>query len=299
MWPYTVNAVFNPGATIGPDGETLLLVRVEDRTGLSHLTIARSANGFDNWEIDPKPTLEPQTTVSEEIWGIEDPRITAIGDEFLIAYTGVSHRGPQVCLISTSDFESFRRLPPVTPPEDKDAALFPTPFGGRYALIHRPVSPWAREGAHIWLSFSPDLIHWGDHRVVVESRRTGHWDREKVGLGPPPLRTDQGWLLLFHGVRVTAAGALYRAGLALLDLEDPTVLLARSDEWVFGPEADYERTGDVPGVVFPTGWIEDGEGNLRIYYGAADSCVALATAKVDELVRFTFSHSMAPADIVR
>jgi predicted GH43/DUF377 family glycosyl hydrolase len=291
-WPYTVNAVFNPGATIGPDGETVLLVRVEDRSGLSHFTVARSQDGFTGWRVDSWPTLERRANRYEEACGIEDPRITKIGEDYLIAYTGLSPGGPLVCLCSTRDFRAFQGGAIVSTPEDKDGALFPETFDGRYAILHRPVSPYARGDAHIWISFSPDLRHWGDHQVLIESRRAGQWDREKVGVGPPPLPTDDGWLVLFHGVKVTAAGSLYRAGIALLDLENPTRVLARSDEWVLGPEASYERTGDVPGVVFPTGWIADGEGGVRMYYGAADSYVAVATARIDDLVGFIFSHGI-------
>lgn len=290
-WPYTVNAVFNPGATSGPDGETILLVRVEDRTGISHLTVVRSENGITDWKIESRPTLAPRVS-HHEAWGIEDPRITTIGDEHLIAYTAVSTRGPLVSLASTEDFYNFQMRSIVSTPEDKDAALFSEQFDGRYALIHRPVSSFSYGEAHIWISFSPDLVHWGDHRLLIESRRNGHWDREKVGLGPPPLRTSEGWLLLFHGVRESAAGALYRAGLALLDLHDPTVVLARTDEWVFGPEAEYELTGNVPGVVFPTGWIVDNDDTVRMYYGAADTCVGLATASLADLIEFTFTHQI-------
>lgn len=292
QWPYTVNAVFNAGATTGPDGETLLLVRVEDRTGLSHLTVARSADGFTDWKIDDRPSLEPQTSKYEERWGIEDARITKIGDTYLIAHTAVSQGGPLVALVSTTDFVAFERLAIVSPPENKDAALFPVKFGDRYAIVHRPVFYGDGGKAHMWISFSPDLRHWGDHQILIESRRTGYWDREKIGLGPPPMWTEEGWLLMFHGVKATAAGALYRAGLAVLDLNDPTKVLARADEWVLGPEVDYERTGDVPGVVFPCGWIPDPDGTVRLYYGAADTYVAVATARIDELVRFAFSHSV-------
>ena len=291
-WPYTVNAVFNPGATIGPGGETVLLVRVEDRSGLSHFTVARSHDGFTDWRIDSRPTLQRRASRYEERCGIEDPRITKIGHEYLIAYTGLSLGGPLVCLAATEDFSTFQGRAIVSTPEDKDAALFPQTFDGRFALLHRPVSPYARGDAHIWISFSPDLRHWGDHQVLIESRRTGQWDREKVGVGPPPLWTKEGWLVLFHGVKATAAGSLYRSGLALLDLDDPATVLARSDEWVFGPEAGYERTGDVPGVVFPTGWIADDAGSVRMYYGAADTCVAVASARIDDLVGFTYSHSV-------
>jgi beta-1,4-mannooligosaccharide/beta-1,4-mannosyl-N-acetylglucosamine phosphorylase len=170
------------------------------------------------------------------------------------------------------------------PPEDKDAAIFPRKFGNRYAMIHRPVSAGS-SGAHIWLSYSPDLTHWGDHHVLLHARRGAWWDANKIGLSPPPLETPEGWLILYHGVRNTAGGCLYRLGLALLDLEDPRRVLRRSDEWIFAPEMPYERQGDVNGVVFPCGWIFDkASGTIRIYYGGADTCLALATAQLTDVL---------------
>jgi beta-1,4-mannooligosaccharide/beta-1,4-mannosyl-N-acetylglucosamine phosphorylase len=170
------------------------------------------------------------------------------------------------------------------PPEDKDAAIFPRKFGNRYAMIHRPVSAGS-SGAHIWLSFSPDLTHWGDHHVLLHARRGAWWDANKIGLSPPPLETPEGWLILYHGVRHTAGGCLYRLGFALLDLEDPRRVLRRSDEWIFAPEMSYERQGDVNGVVFPCGWIlDEASGRIRIYYGGADSCLALATAQLADVL---------------
>lgn len=290
-WPYTVNAVFNPAATLDPQGETVLLVRVEDRSGLSHLTVARSRDGLTEWDIAPKPSFEPEAGSYSERWGLEDPRITKLRDRYLIAHTALSDSGPMVSLAATDDFESFERLALVTPPENKDAGLFPELFGERYAIIHRPVFTGIRTEAHMWISFSPDLRHWGDHQILIESRAMGYWDQAKVGLGPPPMLTERGWLVMYHGVRHTAAGSLYRVGLAVLDRDDPTRVLARANEWVLGPEAEYELRGDVPGVVFPCGWITDDEGNVRVYYGAADSCVAVATAKVGDLLDFVYSHS--------
>lgn len=287
-WPYPANAVFNPGAVmIG--GETLLLVRVEDMRGISHLTVARSRDGVTDWRVDPEPTLEPDPAAyPEEIWGIEDPRITYLEErgEYAITYTAFSHGGPLVSLATTTDFRTFHRMGPILPPEDKDAALFPRRFGGRWAIIHRPMSA-ALERGHIWLSFSPDLKHWGDHTILIEARRGGWWDALKIGLGPQPIETPEGWLIIYHGVRRTAAGSLYRVGLALLDLEDPRRVLRRSDEWVFGPKAPYECMGDVPNVTFPCGAIWDQETNqLRMYYGAADTSVCLATADMDELMAY-------------
>lgn len=283
--PYPASSVFNPGA-VEIDGETLLLMRVEDRRGMSHLTVARSADGFTDWRIDKTPTL-PADPIGhpEELWGIEDARITYLADEgrWFITYTAYSSAGPCVALASTADFRSFERLGPVMPPEDKDAALFPTKFGGRYAMIHRPVTSQPAPKANIWLSFSPDLKHWGDHQVLLAAREGGWWDANKVGMSPPPLLCDEGWLLMYHGVRTTISGGIYRLGLALLDRDDPTKVLRRSDEWLFTPTEAYEREGDVDEVVFPCGWLLIGD-DVRLYYGAADTCVAVATARLTDLL---------------
>src|SRR5678815_2042368 len=154
-WPYSINSVFNAGATMLADGDTLLLCRVEDRRGISHLSAARSANGVDGWRIDPEPTLiaNPRE-YPEELWGIEDPRITYVPelDKYAVAYTSFARGGPGVSLALTKDFRSFERYGVIMPPEDKDAALLPRRIGGYWALIHRPVSA---PRAHMWLS----LIH--------------------------------------------------------------------------------------------------------------------------------------------
>lgn len=288
--PFTANTVFNAAALAFED-ETLLLLRVEDRRGISHLTTARSADGISGWRFPPRPSLVPDPNHHpEEVWGIEDPRVTWLPEReaWAIAYTAYGRRGPLVSLATTTDFVEYTRLGPVTPPEDKDAALFPRRLDGRWALIHRP-SP-QRGPHHIWISYSPDLRHWGDHTILLAARDGAWWDAGKIGLGPPPLETPEGWLLMYHGVHQTASGSLYRAGLALLDLEDPRVVLHRSDEWVFGPSESYERIGDVVGVVFPCGWIADeAEDRLRLYYGAADSTVALATARLSEVLAYVMA----------
>ena len=277
--PYAANSVFNPAATIR-DGETTLLMRVEDRRGLSHLTVARSPDGVAGWRIDAAPTFVGRPdTHPEEIWGVEDPRVTFIEEEqrWIVAYTAYSRGGPLVSLATTEDFETFERLGAVMPPENKDAALFPVKFAGRWALVHRPM------GAHVWISFSPDLRHWGEHRILLKAREGGWWDAQKIGLSPPPLKTDHGWLILYHSVRTTASGSIYRLGLALLDLENPRRVLKRSGEWLVSPSEPYERFGDVADVVFPCGWTLVGD-EIRLYYGAADTCIGLATGRLSELL---------------
>jgi predicted GH43/DUF377 family glycosyl hydrolase len=283
-WPYPANAVFNPAA-VKLNTETLLLVRVEDMRGFSHLTVARSADGLTDWEIDPKPTLEADQSSREEKWGLEDPRIVWLEEQkqFGITYTSFGEGGPVVSLAITKNFRTFARLGALLPPEDKDACLLPRRVRGRFALIHRPI---VRGDAHMWISFSPDLKHWGDHRALIRTR-SAYWDGHRVGLACQPIETPHGWMIFYHGVRATTAGAIYRVGLALLDLEEPWRVLRRSDEYVLGPREFYERVGDVGDVVFPSGAIIHKETNhLSLYYGAADCTIAVATATLSDVLDY-------------
>ncbi len=283
-WPYQVNSTFNPGA-VRHNGQTYLLVRVEDMRGYSHLTFARSRDGITNWQIDEEPTFMPDPVYYEEQWGIEDPRIVWLAEreEYAVTYVSFSKDGPMVSLALSKDLHSFSRKGAMLPPEDKDASLFPRLINDRYVLIHRPI---IRGEAHMWISFSPDLKYWGDHKILIPVR-PGRWDSTRVGLGPPPIETREGWLIIYHGVRITVSGALYRVGMALLDLEKPWEIIRRSEEWVFGPREPYERVGDVPGVTFPTGIVlNETSGELLMYYGAADTCVCLAMAKLDNLLDY-------------
>lgn len=286
-WPYPINSVFNAGAVLLADGTTLLLCRVEDRRGLSHLCVARSANGVDDWRVDPEPTLLPDPDGHpEELWGIEDPRITYVPElaQYVITYTSFSRGGPGVSLALTKDFHTFERYGVVMQPDDKDAALLPRRIGGLWALIHRPMTTL---GVHMWISYSPDLRFWGNHKLMLQARRGAWWDANKIGLSPPPIETDRGWLVMYHGVRNTASGSLYRLGLALFELDHPEQCLLRGESWVFGPEAEYERIGDVRDVVFPCGYTLGADRDtINLYYGAADSCIALARGSIRSLLQW-------------
>ena len=286
-WPYQVNSVFNPGATLLADGTTLLLCRVEDRRGLSHLCAARSANGMDDWKIDSQPTLaaDPEH-YPDELWGIEDTRITYVPElsQYAIVYTAYTSAGPGVALAFTKDFHSFERYGLIMQPEDKDACLLPHRIDGHWALIHRPVSATA---ANMWISYSDDLRNWGGHKLMLEARHGGWWDANKIGLSAPPIETPLGWLALYHGVKLNSAGAIYRLGLALFDLNAPDHCLKRGDEWVFDPEEPYERHGDVDNAIFPCGSTLAPDGDtLRLYYGAADTSIAVATASVRAILQW-------------
>ncbi len=284
-WPYPAHSVFNPGATLLPDGSTLLLCRVEDRRGLSHLCAARSVNGVDGWVIDPRPTFsgDPKNR-PEELWGVEDPRITYSVDDghYLIAYTAFGKSGPGVAVASTKDFKRFKRYGLAMQADDKDAAFFPRKINGNYVLIHRPTT---EAGSNMWISYSPDLRNWGGHKLLLPARRGGWWDANKIGLSPPPIETERGWLIIYHGVRHHASGSIYRLGLALMDKVHPDVCLLRGQSWMFGPAENYETIGDVGSVVFPCGCtvLPDGD-TVHLYYGAADTSICLAKGSIKHML---------------
>lgn len=287
-WPYEVHSVFNAGAAIFKD-ETILLARCEDYRGISHLTVARSKNGVDGWQIDPSPTIlgEPKR-FREERWGIEDPRITYVEEEnkWYIAYTSFSSEGPLVSLAETEDFKDFKKHGAILLPDNKDAALFPCRFNGQWMMIHRPVSTTSG-ASNMWISSSPDKLHWGKHNVLIKTSPGGYWDSLRIGLSAQPLKTEDGWLVLYHGVRGTTSGAIYRQGLLLLDLENPKKVLRRSDAWMFGPEENVEIEGDVGNVTFSCGWLLDKKKNkLHMYYGGADTVICLATAPFDRVMDY-------------
>ena len=286
-WPKAANAVFNPAAVQVGD-ETVLLARVEDRRGISHLTVARSANGVDGWQVDEEPLLSPTPGREDEQWGFEDARAVWVEElgTHVVTCTAYGPAGPAVFMATSDDFRSVERRGIVVTPEDKNAALLPERVDGKWILFHRPTSSiFAASGSGISLSRSADLRSWSPPEVVMEPRQGAWWDSLRIGIGPPLIRTDHGWLLVYHGVKETVMGAIYRVGLALLDLDDPAHVLRRADEWALAPTEPYERTGDVPNAIFPCGLIHDRDrGALRLYYGAADTSICLATASYDEVL---------------
>jgi beta-1,2-mannobiose phosphorylase / 1,2-beta-oligomannan phosphorylase len=207
-WPYQINTVFNPGAT-SHDGETVLLCRVEDRRGLSHLTVARSPDGVHGWRVDGKPLLADDPADHTSLWGVEDCRITYVAElsAYVISYTAYGPAGPCVALATTEDFQSVEKLGVIMPPEDKNASLLPRRVNGEFCLYHRPVS--AKDGrADVWMSRSKDLRQWSSPEPVMASRKGAWWDAARMGLGPAPIETEHGWLGVYHGVKEMAAGPL-------------------------------------------------------------------------------------------
>ncbi|MHC4547359.1 MAG: glycoside hydrolase family 130 protein [Planctomycetota bacterium] len=279
--PYPVATVHNAGAT-RHGGRYLLLFRSHLHNGRSVLGLAESEDGY-RFRVRPEPFLVPAREGvfgTYEEYGVEDARICTLDEEHLITYSAYSRHGVRIGLARTRDFESVERVALISQADMRNVVIFPAKFGGRYARLDRPhggIAPWS-----IWISYSLDLVHWGDARVVM-TPAPYHWDCSKIGPGATPLRTDRGWMHIYHGVFDTMAGAVYRLGVALHDLEDPARVLGVHDKWILQPEESWELTGYVDNVVFTCGAVPEDDGTVKIYWGGADKVMCVGTAHLDEL----------------
>ncbi len=244
-------------------------------TSISHLRLARSADGI-HFTVDNRPALAPADPC--ESFGIEDPRITQIGPTYTISYVAVSPLGVTTAMASTRDFVAFERHGVIFGPENKDVVLFPEPIDGRHYALHRPHSPLCHRN-DMWIAESPDLLCWGRHRHLMGTRE-GFWDETRIGAGAPPVRTEAGWLEIYHAAD---RHNRYCLGAVLLDARTPWKVLARSAEPLFEPQAEYERTGFFGGVVFTCGLLCEHQ-TLKIYYGAADTTIAYAELPLDDVL---------------
>jgi len=280
--PYPVETVHNAGV-VKHEGRYVMLFRSHRRSGRSIIGLAESEDGF-RFRVRPAPFLEPAPGgpfAEDEEFGVEDARVTCIEGEYLITYSAYSRHGVRVALARTRDFEHVERIATITQADCRNVVLFPRRIGGRYVRLDRPhteISPWS-----IWISYSPDLVHWGESRIVVKPLPY-HWDEMKVGPGAPPFETAAGWLSLYHGVFQTMDGAVYRLGAALHALDDPARVLGVADEWIVQPEDPWELTGYVHNVVFTCGAVPEEDGTVKIYWGGADSVMCVGTARIDDLV---------------
>ncbi len=290
--PYPVETVHNAGVC-RYNNRIIMLFRSHLRNGRSIIGLAESEDGF-KFTVANQPFMQPaaQGIFAEyETFGVEDPRISCINGEYLITYSAYSRHGVRIALAKTRDFKSVERVSLISQSDMRNVVIFPQRFNGRYARLDRPhseISPWS-----VWLSWSPDLIHWGDSEVVMKPV-SYHWDESKIGPGPTPIRTDRGWLCIYHGVFETMDGAVYRLGVALHDLADPAKILGVCDEWILAPEDPWELTGYVHNVVFSCGAVEDGNGGVIIYWGGADTVMCAGTAKLNDLVDLCLHNSRAP-----
>ena len=290
--PYPVETVHNAGVT-KHDGKYVMLFRAHRDNGRCILGLAESDDGF-HFVVRPEPFMVPasQGVFAEyEAYGVEDPRICRIDDEYLITYSAYSKHGVRIGLAKTRDFDSVERVALITQADLRNVVIFPARFDGRYARLDRPhseISPWS-----IWISYSSDLVHWGDSRVVMKPAQY-HWDEMKIGPGATPIQTPRGWLHIYHGVYPTMDGAVYRLGVALHDLEDPGHVIAVCDRWILQPEDLWEVTGYVHNVVFTCGAIPEDDGTIKIYWGGADKVMCAGTAVVEELVDMCLTDKRPP-----
>jgi len=286
--PYPVETVHN-AAVVKYGTKYVMLFRSHLRTGRSIIGSARSYDGL-NFRADPEPFLIPDKDgpfADYEEFGVEDPRVTAIDGEYLITYSAYSRNGVRIALAKTTDFEHVQKFSLITEADYRNVAIFPEKFNGLYARLDRPhseIAPWS-----IWISYSPDLRYWGDSQLVMKPEQY-HWDEMKIGPGAPPIRTEQGWLSIYHGVFQTMSGSVYRLGVALHDLEDPAKLAGVGDSWILQPEAPWEITGYVPNVVFTCGAVPEPDGSVKIYWGGADSVMCAGEATISELVGMCLNH---------
>lgn len=291
--PYPVETVHN-AAVVKHEGRYVMVFRSHRRNGRSILGLAESRDGF-HFEVAPEPFLVPAQEglfAEYEEYGVEDPRVTRLDDGyFYITYSAYSRHGVRIGLARTRDFRSVERLAFITQADQRNVVLFPEKINGLYARLDRPhteITPWS-----IWISYSPDLIHWGNSRRII-APLPYHWDEMKIGPGAPPIRTEQGWLNIFHGVFKTMDGAVYRLGVALHDLKDPARLLGVADEWILQPEDPWEVTGYVHNVVFTCGAVPEPDGTLKLYWGGADTVMCAGIARIDDLVSLCLEHSRPP-----
>jgi beta-1,4-mannooligosaccharide/beta-1,4-mannosyl-N-acetylglucosamine phosphorylase len=282
------NSVFNSAVVPYGDGFAGVF-RIDDTRRVMNLHAGRSADGVD-WQLDPVPIAwEPaDERVGETAGPFEhayDPRATWLEDRYYVTWCNGYH-GPTIGLGWTHDFETFHQADNAFLPFNRNGVLFPRRIGDRYAILSRPSDDGHTPFGEIFYSESPDLVHWGRHRHVMGPERLT-WEATKIGAGPTPIETDEGWLCLYHGVLTSCNGFVYSMGAALLDLDEPWRVVARGRDYLLSPQAPYEQVGDVPNVVFPCAALVDRPADrVSIYYGAADTVVCLAHAHLSELLAF-------------
>ncbi len=277
--PFTTTNIYS-AAAVEKDGEYILLVTVEDLEGKTFIHLARSDDGY-NFDVAGDPFLSPSQDEKYRLFeerGVREARVTFMEGKYYIVYMGTGFHGFVLCLAVTEDFNNVERLGVISEPETKAGALFPCKFNGKYARLERP-----KEGDRIWISYSHDLLTWGESDEVI-SPRGGFWDSGLIGCAFPPMEIEEGWLLGYYAIKNKPSGPIWRIGAAILDRDDPCRVTARSNIPIISPREDYERIGDMNNVVFSSGAILEKTGELKIYYAAADNCLCVGTAKLSEVV---------------
>lgn len=304
VWRYTGNPIIGRHATkrsnsvfnsaVVPFGDGFAGVfRCDSRSVSMDIFPGFSKDGI-HWEIQDEPVRfegDPEVTVREYRY---DPRVCLIDGKYYVTWCNGYH-GPTIGVGWTEDFKTFHQLENAFLPYNRNGVLFPRRINGNYAMVSRPSDTGHTPFGDIFYSESPDLCYWGKHRWLFGT--ANGWQSKKVGPGPTPIETDEGWLMIYHGVLNSCNGFVYRFGTALLDIDRPWIVKERGRFYVFGPEVDYELTGDVPNVTFPCATLTDPEnGRITIYYGAADTVTGLAFTTVDELISYMRKYPMEVGD---
>ena len=286
--PYKVETVHNAAVTKFND-QYIMLFRSHLDTGRSIIGLAKSKDGF-HFKSTDSPFMTPSKEAmfcEYEAFGVEDPRITFLEGVYYITYSAYSQHGVRIGLAKTTDFETVERVAFITQADYRNTVIFPEKIKGRYVKLDRPhsdISPWST-----WISFSPDLIHWGNSQLVMKPVKY-HWDEMKIGPGAPPIKTDKGWLEIYHGVFPTMDGCVYRLGAALHKLDEPEIILGVGDRWILQPEDPWEIVGYVHNVVFSCAAVPEDDGTVKIYWGGADKVMCAGTAVIDELVELCLTQ---------
>lgn len=280
------NSIFN-SAVVPFNGGFAGVFRCDDKTRTQRLHAGFSADGI-RWDIKEEPIQfvceEPE--IAEFILGY-DPRVCFVEDRYYVTWCNAYHNAPTIGVAWTYDFVTLYQTENAFLPFNRNGVLFPRKIHGKFAMLTRPSDSGHTPFGDIYYSTSPDMIHWGCHRHVMEPLKRFQWQSTKIGAGPVPIETTEGWLLLYHGVLTSCNGFVYSCGAALLDLDEPWKVKYRTKEYLMAPREIYECVGDVPNVVFPCATLADADtGRMAVYYGAADTVVAIAFTQIDELLEF-------------
>jgi beta-1,4-mannooligosaccharide/beta-1,4-mannosyl-N-acetylglucosamine phosphorylase len=306
LWRYSANPIIGrnpiPGgarafnSAVVPYGDAYVGVfRIDHHNDMPQLHFGRSANGID-WEIRNEAIhfVDEDGAPMPRSAYYYDPRVVRIGEIHYVTWCNefIGTMSPTIGVAMTEDFETFVQLENAYLPFNRNGVLFPRKINGEYVMLNRPSDNGHTPFGDMYLSRSPDMTFWGKHRLVMKAGHGGWWEGTKIGAGPVPIETSEGWLVIYHAVIGNCNGFVYSMGSSLLDLENPERLLARGNQYLLSPEKDYETTGFVPNVAFPCATLCDADtGRLAIYYGAADTYTALAFGNVHEIVAWTKANS--------
>ena len=282
--------IFNSAVLPYEDG-FIGVFRADHKNGRPQLHLGRSTDAL-NWDIEDEEIhwVDEQGNDYQPSYAY-DPRLVKIDDTYYIVWC-CDFGGAALGLGMTKDFNTFVRLENPFIPFNRNGVLFPRKVNDKFLLLSRPSDSGHTPFGDIFLSESPDLVHWGRHRRVMTKGGQGWWQGTKIGSGATPIETSEGWLMFYHGVSGTCNGFVYSMGAAILDKDNPSKVLYRTRDYLLTPEKEYEKTGFVPNVAFPCATLQDPEtGRIAIYYGAADTYVAVAYAQVDELVKYIKENS--------